>query len=35
MSKPTENFWMAFGMALIILAFSAGFALMIWASGGK
>jgi hypothetical protein len=31
MTKPTDDFWVAAGLALIIFAGFAGFALVLWA----
>ncbi len=34
MSKPTDDFWGAAGVALILFCILAGLALIIWATGG-
>jgi hypothetical protein len=31
MSKPTDDFWMAAGIAVILFAFLGGMALLVWA----
>ncbi len=32
MSKPTDDFWESFGLALILFAILGGFALVAWAT---
>lgn len=35
MSKPTSGFWEMLGVALILLAYLGGLALLAWATGGR